>query len=127
VTSRRYFGTFVNVNDVIRAFSDRTWNEDKNDYVLENWPDIKDREVLFASYEGDPCSGCAEVLFKRGEKLYQVEAMHCSCNGLEGQWAPGETTWEAQALRLPVLRERDNFDWSEESTDALIELIESKV
>jgi len=30
-----------------------------------------------------------------------VDAGHCSCNGLEGQWNPSKTTADALRMRLP--------------------------
>lgn len=58
-----------------------------------------DDEVLFASYEQECYEGSAVVIFRRDGKLYEVEASHCSCYGLEGQWHPGEVTPAALALR----------------------------
>lgn len=58
--------------------------------------------ILFASYGTDNYSGDAFVLFEQDGKLYEVNGNHCSCMGLEGQWAPEETTLEALAHRLTV-------------------------
>lgn len=56
--------------------------------------------ILFASYElGDYC-GNAFVLFVENAKLYEVNAGHCSCYGLEGQWDPEETMFEALKHRI---------------------------
>lgn len=54
-------------------------------------------EILLASYSYESYEGDAFVLFRKGETLYEVNASHCSCYGLEGQWEPEETT--VQALR----------------------------
>ena len=45
--------------------------------------------MLLAAYEQGECEGSAFVLL-RGEdgELWSVTASHCSCFGLEGQWAP---------------------------------------
>ena len=48
-------------------------------------------EILLASYGTPSCEGHAFVLFVRDGKLYEVNASHCSCYGLEEQWAPEET------------------------------------
>jgi hypothetical protein len=49
----------------------------------------------YGSYEGD-----SFVLFEDSGKLYEVNASHCSCFGIEGQWTPEETTVEALKHRL---------------------------
>ena len=50
-------------------------------------------EVLFASYASGGYDGNdAFVLFTENGKLYEVNASHCSCYGLEGQWQPELTT-----------------------------------
>ena len=44
-------------------------------------PELQGIEVLLASYvEGSDC-GDAFVLFRKDEKLYEVNASHCSCYG----------------------------------------------
>lgn len=58
-----------------------------------------DDEVLLAAYDIDGYEGDAFVLFQRDGKLYEVHGGHCSCYGLEDQWTPEETTWEALAMR----------------------------
>lgn len=50
---------------------------------------------IFAYYNYEDYSGDAYVLFKVGDQWYQNGGGHCSCNGLEGQWEPEETTLEA--------------------------------
>ena len=47
---------------------------------------------------GDYC-GSSLVVFEKDGKLYEVNGSHCSCNGLEGQWEPEETSWEALRIR----------------------------
>lgn len=54
--------------------------------------DVREEEVLLASYRTGSYEGEAFVLFARGGKLYEVNASHCSCYGLEGQWKPEETS-----------------------------------
>lgn len=63
----------------------------------EQWKGI---DVLLASYGNENYSGDAFVLFKKDGKLYEVNASHCSCYGLEGQWDPEETTIESLMHRL---------------------------
>ena len=65
--------------------------------ALEKWKNIN---ILFASYECGSYDGDAFVLFEREGKLYEVNASHCSCYGLEGQFEPGVTTLDALRYRL---------------------------
>lgn len=52
---------------------------------------VKEDEILFASY-GESCwNGDAIILIQRDGKLYTVEGSHCSCYGLGGQWEMIET------------------------------------
>lgn len=70
--------------------------------IFSNWGDVQNNfimsepepEVLFAAYEYENYSGEALVLFKRDDKLWLVDGSHCSCHGLEGQWAPEESSPE---------------------------------
>ena len=65
--------------------------------------DIKDEEVLVASYATPSYEGDAFILFRRDGKLYEVNGSHCSCYGLEGQWRPEEAAWEELAVRPSLL------------------------
>jgi len=56
-------------------------------------------DILFAVYEGESYEGSALILFNKEGKLYEVNASHCSCNGLEEQWSPEETSLEALKMR----------------------------
>lgn len=53
-------------------------------------------DVLFSYYEIDGYEGTSfELLRRRSDgKLFENEGGHCSCNGLEGQFAPGESCKE---------------------------------
>lgn len=73
---------FKNKEDVMNTF-----------YITE----IKN--ILFASYGVDNYSGDAWVLFEENGKLYEVNASHCSCDGLHGQW-------EAEEVVLIELKNR---------------------
>ncbi len=59
--------------------------------------DLQGVEILFAVYRTGAYDGESIVLFKKDERLYLVDAGHCSCYGLEGQWDPVE-------VNEPVLR-----------------------
>lgn len=52
-------------------------------------------EILLAVYDIDCYEGSAFVLFIKDGTLYEVNASHCSCMGLEGQWVPEVTLEEA--------------------------------
>ncbi len=80
---------------------------------LGNWEDEEDvkREfalddelngafILLAHYEIDGYEGSAFVLFERDGKIYEVNGSHCSCNGLEDQWGPEETSVDALTHRV---------------------------
>lgn len=86
---------------MVRDFEE-SWSldEEKLTKVMqeERWKSID--EVLLASYTYEDYSGDAFVLFRKGDKLYEVNGGHCSCYGLEGQWDPEETTVEALRHRL---------------------------
>ncbi len=66
----------------------------KNKYAIYD-EDLNDCNVIFALYECGSYDGSSMVVFEKGSKLYLVEAGHCSCYGLEGQWSPVEVTKES--------------------------------
>lgn len=74
------------------------WQERKEKMLvaLQIWSEVN---ILFASYGTADWEGDAWVLFERGGKLYEVNASHCSCFGLEGQFKPEEAS-------LPELENR---------------------
>ena len=97
----RYFGSFSNYEDFIESFD--LEDDDKAP---------KDRDVLFACYSTEAYEGHAFVLFKDGKKLYEVNASHYSCNGLDDGWHPEETSWEALEMRVKIVmhgRRRDEI------------------
>jgi len=57
-------------------------------------------EILLASYVIDGYDGSAYVLMRKDGCLYEVEAGHCSCFGLEDGWDVEATTIEAIEKRL---------------------------
>jgi hypothetical protein len=62
-------------------------------------------EIIVACYQTGHYSGQAIVIFEKGEKLYLIEASHCSCYGLEGQW-------NAELINEDFLRHKLNKgDW----------------
>jgi len=85
MTNRVYWGAFESIEDVNREFAN-------------TFPQEPYAEMLFAVYNQGGYDGDAFVLFRQNGILYEVNASHCSCYGLEGQWRPEETT--AKSLLL---------------------------
>jgi hypothetical protein len=81
----------------LELFNNRT--DVEQSYEVELSDNI---EIILAWYEYESYSGCSIVIYRDKEdgKLYEVNASHCSCYGLEGQWIPEETTLEALKMRV---------------------------
>ncbi len=62
-----------------------------NAYNIEE-KDLDGMEILCAFYTIGCYDGRSMVLLKKDDKLFIVDAAHCSCYGLENQWSPVETT-----------------------------------
>lgn len=71
--------------------------KEKMKKALLEWSDIN---ILFASYDCANCEGKAWVLLEKEEKLFEVNAEHCSCYGVEGQWKPKQVSLEELKHRL---------------------------
>ena len=84
-----YFGQFSDKCGVARDF----------EMNPEQQAELESDTVLFANYGSWAYDGDAFVVFTRYGKLFEVNAYHCSCMGLERQWEPEQTTWEALAMR----------------------------
>jgi len=67
---------------------------DNKESVEENFQTklSDDIEIMLATYNHESYEGSAYVLFKQNGMLFEVNADHCSCYGLEGQWEPSEVT-----------------------------------
>jgi hypothetical protein len=61
--------------------------------------DLKGAVIHLAWYGYGSYCGSSLVIYEKTGKLYEVNGSHCSCNGLEGQWSPEETSWSALAMR----------------------------
>lgn len=68
-------------------------------YEQKLWADLDGAQILFAEYEHGGYEGDSTVIYRKDGKLFEVYGGHCSCNGLEGQWSPEETTVEAILAR----------------------------
>ena len=127
-----YFGNWTKYEEMVHDFTKSRW-EDSSKQVPETMPPPEN--VLFASYTTGSYDGCATVLFKQEDKIYEVYGSHCSCNGLEECWEPDEVTWEALALRIPEILDTGNDPYRDSyrgvgTTEAriyLVDLIESNL
>ena len=98
----KYNGNFSNREDVASQFGCVTGGEWQAggrtpEVVNDDFP--SEDQIFYAVYEAPSYEGWAWVLFERDGKLYEVSGSHCSCYGLEGQWSPEETSWEAISIR----------------------------
>ncbi|MCK5615726.1 hypothetical protein KAR91_78410 [Candidatus Pacearchaeota archaeon] len=83
-----------------KNYNDLTGREAmKGDFEINN-EHLRGAKILLASYGQGGYEGEAFVLFERDGKLYEVNASHCSCYGLEGQWDEEETDIEVLRHRL---------------------------
>lgn len=75
--------------------------------------DLKGIEILYAAYRTGCYDGQSIVLFKEGDKLFIVDASHCSCYGLEDQWQPVETN---EAALKKEIEAKSNYHFDEFDT-----------
>ena len=71
--------------------------KEKMKKALLKWSDIN---ILFASYNFADYEGKAWVLLEKEGKLFEVNAEHCSCYGVEGQWESKQVSLEELKHRL---------------------------
>ena len=87
------------------------WENSTKDEILDEFEFEGDRskiEILFASYTYEWYIGEAFLIVKKENKLYEVNAGHCSCYGLENQFNLEETSIE----QLEFYLEKGNkFKW----------------
>lgn len=112
-----YLHNWKSKPDVISSFESLSLSNEEYMATISPWPNeplwlakkekmfevLKSYEtinILFASYGTDNYSGEAFVLFEKEGKLYEVNASHCSCFGLEHQWSPEETNIVSLLHRL---------------------------
>ncbi len=105
-------------NDVFKEFDGERWRSYRDDDAVPVYqkPAFAGFKILLASYTYEDYSGDAFVLCKKDGVLYEVNGSHCSCYGLEGQWAPEATTKAALVARM-----RDGrlgIDWQDRRTFA---------
>jgi len=83
------------------------WKESGRKGVLDDFNEygkdvdfLEGFDVLLASYIQESYEGYAFLLLRKGSEIYEINASHCSCFGLEGQFQPEETTVESMRHRL---------------------------
>jgi hypothetical protein len=97
-------------------------NFSSNEDIIEQYSaptDALDDAIVYLAWYGyGNYEGSSLVVFKKDGKLYEVNGSHCSCNGLEGQWEPEETSWAALDMRdLP------GYDGAEGAMEILKNLV----
>lgn len=131
--STRYFGDWADWDSMEKGWRGTQWGWEVNAPMVEGM--ATDQEVLFAGYQSQDYQGSALVLFSRDGKLYEVHGSHCSCYGLEGQWSPEETTWEAIAMRPEFAQPGDSgsyghgwdYDFTPAGAEALRALVRAAI
>jgi len=121
-----YFGEFSDWTDVSESFSHIDWSFDGTyEQRLERakraipQPD----EVIFAGYDVPGYEGYARVVYRNGDRYFQVTGSHCSCYGLEGQWEPEE--YDLDTLIAAVEQERVYGKVEEEWKAAILQNLRS--
>lgn len=85
--------------------------------LFTNWDDVQEKfgfsmkepdEVLVAAYEYFDYNGNAWVVYRNGNKYYEVSGGHCSCNDLGGQWDPEDYDLETF---IKVLEKRKGYSY----------------
>ncbi len=87
-----YRNEFSSWADVVSEFSEGCpgfqWGSSVK--CIKGAPAKEPEEVLWADYETEGYDGSALVIYRQGDKVFEVSGSHCSCYGLEGQWEPEE-------------------------------------
>lgn len=87
-----YNNNFTCWADVVRDFSEGLpgfqWGSSVKS--IKGAPAQEPEEVLWADYTYEDYSGDALVIYRQGDRVFEVTGGHCSCCGLEGQWEPEE-------------------------------------
>ena len=105
------------------------WDEQEEmlkDFEI-NESELDGCNILFAFYGFESYEGSAFVFYEKGGKLYEVNGSHCSCYGLEDQWSPEETTWEALRHILDKGSKFYILDDDKDALGVLMELVEGKL
>lgn len=79
---------------ICEAFGGSKYSYDTGEYERTSGPkpeDFDDAQFIYAYYESD-YGGSFGCLYAQNNQLFEVHGSHCSCYGLEGQWAPTVVT-----------------------------------
>lgn len=118
-----YLDGFEDVRDIAVEFAGTKyyWAGQENGVpqLLAFNPD--DVDMIVAVYEQGGYDGQAFVVYreKADGKLYEVNASHCSCFGLEEQWSPEEVVVEELIKRPSYVYGVDNERIRSELVSAL--------
>lgn len=97
--------------------------KDNDDIIIEYEApkDALDGATVYLAWYGyGSYSGDSLVIFEKNGVLYEVNGSHCSCYGLEGQWEPEVTSWEALGMRKLEGSETDGEQEAGEILKALV-------
>ena len=93
-----------------------SWQDVERYFELEAGSVVPDRVYLAAYDESDAgYDGYADVVYRIGDRYFRVQASHCSCYGLEDQWAPEEYSREPI---LEAVQRLGQFYFSENAEEA---------
>lgn len=124
IMTNKFFGRWSDYAGMVRDFSRYSYSDPMP--VTEGM--ATEDEILIAAYGGGAYEGDAFVLFECDGKLYEVNASHCSCYGLEDQWEPEVTSWAALGMR-PWLTDKPEYPESAtaELTDAARDYLKQRI
>jgi hypothetical protein len=90
-------GDWKDLESLIKDF----WDAERYDFNSHRYNGEMDGvEWIFAYYSYENYEGQSFVLFKKNNQIQEVNASHCSCYGLEGQWKPEPSSFEVIKKRL---------------------------
>lgn len=87
---RGLFASWADVTDRFCAGDPNPLSWGKAIKTIAGAPEQEPEEVLWAEYTDEDYQGSALVIYRQGNKVYEVTGSHRSCFGLEGQWQPEE-------------------------------------
>lgn len=116
---------FENWQDVAVNFNTGyAWDDEAKAAALIKIPEPE--EVIIAADNQEGYEGDAWIVYRNGEKYYEVEGSHCSCMGFEGQFDPQE--YENAELLLAALEKRDyNYGAREKYNEAVKLILKDRI
>jgi len=125
-----WVGEFDSVQSIFTNFCESRYdyeakknifNKDEGESIKE---DLYGSRLHIAEYTSEDYDGSAYVLYEKDGEFYENSAWHCSCSGLEGQWAPSRVSLrelvdhrkymshEAQDKIFDIAKERSDGSFS---------------